>query len=144
MYIDTLRCGPRHIRGYDRLVESAREARDRSYAPYSGFRVGAALLTRRGNVYSAANVENASSGAAICAERAALAKAVSEGEREFEALAVVADSQEPVAPCGICRQNLIEFGDEIKVIMANTRGDAEIATAGELLPRGFKRDHFMD
>jgi cytidine deaminase len=66
-----------------------------------------------------------------------------EGEREFEALAVVAETEEPVAPCGICRQSLIEFGDEIKVIMANTRGDAEIATVAELLPRGFKRDHLL-
>lgn len=138
MYIGSLRSGPRPYQGgYDRLIEEAAEAMKRAYAPYSGFRVGAALLTRRGNVYSAANVENASSGAAICAERAALAKAVSEGEREFEALAVVADAEEPVAPCGICRQSLLEFGAAIKVIMANTRGDAEIATVAELLPKGF-------
>ena len=138
MYIGSLRCGPHPYQGgYDRLIESAREAMERAYAPYSGFRVGAALLAKGGRVYSAANVENASSGAAICAERAAMAKAASEGEREFEALAVVAETVEPVAPCGICRQSLIEFGDEIKVIMANTRGDAEIATVAELLPRGF-------
>ena len=138
MYIGSLRSGPHPYQGgYDQLIEEAKEAMERSYAPYSGFRVGAALLAKGGKVYSAANVENASSGAAICAERAALAKAVSEGEREFEALAVVADTEEPVAPCGICRQNLIEFGDDIKVIMANTRGDAEIATVAELLPKGF-------
>jgi len=144
MYIGSLRCGPHPYQGgYDRLIEEAKKAMKRSYAPYSSFRVGAALLTRGGNVYSAANVESASSGAAICAERAAIAKAVSEGEMEFEALAVVADAEEPVAPCGICRQNLIEFGENIKVIMANTRGDAEIATAEELLPRGFKRDYII-
>lgn len=138
MYIGSLRCGPHPYQGgYDRLIAEATEAMKRAYAPYSGFRVGAALLTKGGNVYSAANVENASSGAAICAERAAMAKAASEGELDFQALAVVADTQEPVSPCGICRQNLIEFGDDIKVIMANTRGDAEIATAGELLPKGF-------
>ena len=138
MYIGSLRSGPHPYQGgYDRLIEEAAEAMKRAYAPYSGFRVGAALLTRRGKVYSAANVENASSGAAICAERAALAKAVSEGEREFEAMAVVADAEEPVAPCGICRQSLLEFGAAIKVIMANTRGDAEIATVAELLPKGF-------
>ncbi|MGC9515096.1 coenzyme F420-0:L-glutamate ligase [Methanocrinis sp.] len=138
MYIGSLRCGPHPYQGgYDRLIEEATKARDRSYAPYSGFRVGAALLTKRGNVYSAANLENASSGAAICAERAAIAKAVSEGEMEFEALAVVAECEEPVAPCGICRQTLLEFGEEIKVIMANARGEAEIATIEELLPRGF-------
>ncbi|HOO53960.1 MAG TPA: coenzyme F420-0:L-glutamate ligase [Methanothrix sp.] len=139
MYIGSLRCGPHPYEGgYDQLIEEATKALERSYAPYSGFRVGAALLAKSGEVYSAANVENASSGAAICAERAAIAKAVSEGEKEFEALAVVAETEEPVAPCGICRQNLIEFGEEIKVIMANTKGDAEIATIEELLPRGFK------
>ncbi len=138
MYIGSLRCGPHPYEGgYDRLIEEAAEAMKRAYAPYSGFRVGAALLTKRGNVYSAANLENASSGASICAERVAIAKAASEGEREFEALAVVANAEEPVAPCGICRQTLLEFGEEIKVIMANARGEAEIATAGELLPRGF-------
>jgi len=139
MYIGSLRCGPHPYEGgYDQLIEEATKALERSYAPYSGFRVGAALLAKSGEVYSAANVENASSGAAICAERAAIAKAVSEGEKEFEALAVVAETEEPVAPCGICRQNLIEFGEEIRVIMANTKGDAEIATIEELLPRGFK------
>ncbi len=138
MYIGSLRCGPHPYEGgYDRLIAEANKARERSYAPYSGFRVGAAILTKNGKVYSAANIENAASGASICAERAAIAKAVSEGEKEFEALAVVAEAEEPVAPCGICRQNLIEFGEEVKVIMANTSGDAEIATVGELLPRGF-------
>jgi len=138
MYIGSLRCGPHPYEGgYDRLIAEAIKARERSYSPYSGFRVGAALLTKSGKVYSAANVENASSGASICAERASIVKAISEGERDFEALAVVADTEVPVAPCGICRQNLIEFGEEVKVIMANTKGDAEIATVGELLPRGF-------
>lgn len=89
-------------------------------------------------------LESASSGAVICAERASMSKAVSEGERKFKALAVGGpDTEEPVAPCGIYRQNLIEFGEEIKVIMANVRGYAEITTAEELLPRGFKRDHIL-
>ena len=140
MYIGSLRCGPHPYEGgYDRLIEEARGALARSYAPYSGFRVGAALLAKSGEVYAAANVENASSGAAICAERAAIAKAVGDGEREFEALAVVAETEETVAPCGVCRQTLMEFGGEIKVIMANTRGDAEIATVEELLPKAFTR-----
>jgi len=138
MYIGSLRCGPHPYQGgYDRLIEEAKKALERAYAPYSGFRVGAALLTKGGNVYSATNVENASSGASICAERAAIAKAVSEGEMKFEALAVVADAKEPVAPCGVCRQTLIEFGEDAKVIMANTKGDAEIATVEELLPAAF-------
>jgi coenzyme F420-0:L-glutamate ligase/homotetrameric cytidine deaminase len=141
MYIGSLRCGPHPCEGgYDQLIDEAKKALERSYAPYSGFRVGAALLAKNGEVYSAANVENASSGAAICAERAAIAKAVSEGEREFEALAVVAETEEPVAPCGVCRQTLLEFGEEIRVIMANARGDAEIATVAELLPKGFTKN----
>jgi len=138
MYIGSLRCGPHPYEGgYDQLIEEAKKALERSYAPYSGFRVGAAILAKDGEVYAAANVENASSGASICAERAAIAKAISDGEREFEALAVVAETEEPIAPCGVCRQTLVEFGEEIKVIMANTRGDAEIATVEELLPKAF-------
>lgn len=140
MYIGSLRCGPHPYEGgYDQLIEEAKKALERSYAPYSSFRVGAALLAKNGNVYAAANVENASSGAAICAERAAIAKAVGDGAREFEALAVVAETEEPVAPCGVCRQTLVEFGEDIKVIMANVRGDAEIATVEELLPKAFTR-----
>jgi coenzyme F420-0:L-glutamate ligase/homotetrameric cytidine deaminase len=138
MYIGSLRLGPRPYSGeYDGLIEDAKRARERSYAPYSQFRVGAALLCKSGRVYSAGNVENVSSGASICAERGAVAKAVSEGEREFEALAIVGDASEPVAPCGICRQVLIEFGEDIEVIMVNNRDDAVMATAGELLPSAF-------
>lgn len=138
MYIGSLRCEPRpYTGGYDGMVERAREAMKSSYAPYSGFRVGAALLAKSGRIYSAGNIENASSGADICAERAALAQAVASGEREFEAIAVVGETEEPIAPCGICRQSLIEFGCDILVIMANARGDAVTATVGELLPRAF-------
>lgn len=138
MYIGSLRLGPRPYSGeYDGLIEDAKRAMERSYAPYSQFRVGAALLCKSGIVYSAGNVENVSSGASICAERGAVAKAVSEGEREFEAMAIVGDASKPVAPCGICRQVLIEFGEEIEVIMVNNLGDAVMATAGELLPSAF-------
>ncbi len=140
MYIGSLRCGPHpYIGGYDDLIEEATKAMQNSYAPYSQFRVGAALLSKGGKVYSAGNVENASSGAGICAERVAIARAVSEGEKEFEALVVVGNSPVPVAPCGICRQVLIEFGEDIKVIMANTGGDVVVATIGEMLPRAFTR-----
>ncbi len=145
MYIGSLRCGPHPYQGgYDRLIEEAKKALERAYAPYSGFRVGAALLTKGGKVYSAANVENASSGASICAERTAIATAISDGEMKFEALAVVADTKEPVAPCGVCRQTLIEFGEDIKVIMANIKGDAEIATVEELLPAAFTGRYLAD
>jgi coenzyme F420-0:L-glutamate ligase/homotetrameric cytidine deaminase len=138
MYIGALRCGPHpYTGGYDELIEEASEALKTAYAPYSNFRVGAALLCMNGRTYSAGNVENASSGAGICAERAAISKALASGDREFEALAVVGDTLEPIAPCGICRQTLIEFGENIKVIMANLRGEAAMATAIELLPTAF-------
>lgn len=138
MYIGALRSGPHpYTGGYDGLIEKAKQARENAYAPYSEFRVGAALLSKTGKTYSAGNIENASSGADICAERAALAKALSSGEREFEAIAIVSDTSDPLAPCGICRQSLIEFGDDIKVIMANMKGEAAMATSSELLPRAF-------
>jgi coenzyme F420-0:L-glutamate ligase/homotetrameric cytidine deaminase len=138
MYIGALKCGPHpYTGGYDDLIKEASQALENAYAPYSNFRVGAALLCRNGRVYSAGNMENASSGADICAERAAISKALASGEREFEAMAVVGDTLEPISPCGICRQNLIEFGEEIIVIMVNLRGDASMATVSELLPQAF-------
>ena len=138
MYIGALGFGPRpYTGGYDDLIEQARGARALAYAPYSGFKVGAALLSRSGQVYSAGNIENASSGAGICAERAALAKAIASGERDFEAIAIVGDTKEPIAPCGICRQSLIEYGEDILVIMANVKGEAMTASVTDLLPRAF-------
>ncbi len=127
--------------GYDLLISQARQAMQKAYAPYSRFRVGAALLARSGKVYCAGNIENASSGADICAERAALAAAVACGEKEFEAIAVIADASEPVPPCGICRQSLMEFGEGILVIMANAKGQVLMATAGELLPMAFTKEN---
>lgn len=138
MYIGALRAGPRpYTGGYDSLIEQAAEALQNAYAPYSGFRVGAALLGKSGRTYSASNIENASSGADICAERAALAKAVASGERDFEAIAIVGDTPEPIAPCGICRQSLIEFGKDILIIMANLSGEALTASVEDLLPKAF-------
>jgi len=138
MYIGALRAGPRpYTGGYDHLIKQAKEALKDAYAPYSGFLVGAALLSRRRRIYSAGNIENAASGAGICAERAALAKAIASGEKEFEAIAIVGNAAEPISPCGICRQSLIEFGEDIVVIMSNTRGDVLTATVGDLLPRAF-------
>ncbi len=138
MYIGALRCGPRpYTGGYDHLIEQAKEAMKDAYAPYSGFKVGAALLSRSGRIYSAGNIENAASGAGICAERAAVAKAVASGEREFEAIAIVGDAKQPISPCGICRQSLIEFGGDIVVIMANSKGDALTANMAYLLPMAF-------
>ena len=141
MYIGALQAGPHpYTGGYDCLIERARLARENAYAPYSEFRVGAALLSKSGKIYSAGNVENASTGAGICAERITVAMAVAAGEHDFEAIAVVGDTPEPIAPCGICRQSLIEFGGDIKVIMANLKGDAVMATASELLPMAFTAD----
>ncbi len=119
------------------LARSASEARENAYAPYSGFRVGAALLTRSGRVYTGANVENASYGLSVCAERVAAFKAVSEGEREFEAIAVATDNG--VLPCGACRQVLNEFGPDMRVIVANADGTMRTYRLRDLLPGGFAR-----
>jgi coenzyme F420-0:L-glutamate ligase/homotetrameric cytidine deaminase len=138
MYIGALGFGPRpYTGGYDDLIEQARGARAMAYAPYSGFKVGAALLSRSGRIYSAGNIENVSSGAGICAERAAMANAIASGERDFEAIAIVGETIEPITPCGICRQSLIECGEDILVIMANVKGEAITASIDDLLPRAF-------
>ena len=122
------------------LVAAARGARERSYAPYSGFRVGAALLTAQGDVVTAANVENASYGLAICAERSAVVAAVAAGSRSFQAIAVAGNGPDPVTPCGACRQVLREFprGVDLEVLCAGEAGDALLTTTlGDLLPESF-------
>ena len=101
------------------LVAAARAAREFAVAPYSSFKVGAALLSRTGRVFTGCNVENASYGLTVCAERVALLKAVSEGERDFGRIAVVADTGAPTPPCGSCRQLLWEYCGDIPVILAN-------------------------
>ena len=118
------------------LVARAAEFRSRAYAPYSGFAVGAALLGRSGRIYGGVNVENAAYPVGICAERAAIAAAGTSGERAFEALAVIADSPEACAPCGMCRQMLMEFPRE-HIILANTAGDLRVLAPEELLPLAF-------
>ncbi len=138
MYIGALRSAPcSYTGGYDDLIDQAKKALANAYAPYSGFEVGAAILARSGKIYAASNMENASSGADICAERVALARALAEGEREFLAIAVVGNTPDPISPCGICRQSLMEFGGEIQVIMANLQGEAATAKLSDLLPRAF-------
>ena len=119
----------------EELIRLAREARQRAYAPYSRFAVGAALLGRSGRVYTACNVENVSYGLSICAERAAVFKAVSEGEQEFEALAVV--TSVGGSPCGACRQVLAEFNYNMTVYVADTEGQYRAFTVEELLPEAF-------
>ena len=123
-----------------RLVTAACDQRVRSYSPYSRFRVGAALLGKSGTVYLGTNVENASFGLSICAERSAVVQAVSAGEREFVAIAICADGLTPTAPCGACRQVLLEFGSELPVILAGDaglEGDLLELTVAELLPHAF-------
>ncbi len=120
-----------------RLVAAAVEARGRAYAPYSGFMVGAALLSKGGRVFTGCNVENASYGLTVCAERVALFKAISEGVREFEAIAV-ACGDSPCSPCGACRQALYEFAPHLKVILADGEGRRwEVMSLSDLLPRAF-------
>ena len=119
----------------DYLVEQALEARERAYAPYSGYKVGAALLGRSGTVYTGCNVENAVYPLCICAERTAVVKAVSEGEDEFVAIAVA--SKNGGSPCGACRQVLREFGDKTVVLIADDKGNYRETKVGELLPDSF-------
>jgi cytidine deaminase len=120
------------------LYELAAEAMARAYAPYSGYRVGAALLTKSGDVFQGANAENASYGASICAERAAFAGALSAGQREFAAIAVAASGADPAWPCGICRQFIIEFGDDIRVITGSDADSLQSHTITQLLPNAFR------
>lgn len=121
----------------DELVARAARARQRAYAPYSGFAVGAAVLTRSGEVFTGCNVENASFGLTVCAERVALLSAVAAGHRDFLALAVVADTDGPCSPCGACRQVMAEFGD-FPVILAGLRGGRTVTTVSALLPGAFR------
>ena len=119
------------------LMNAAIKARENAYAPYSGFKVGAALLCDDGSVYTGCNVENASYPCGVCAERTAVSNAVSEGKRSFAAIAVTGSSSEKCTPCGICRQFLYEFAPDMKVLCGNKDGDCDEITLSELLPRGF-------
>lgn len=117
------------------LATAAWEARERAYAPYSGFFVGAAIRGLSGGIYAGANVENLSFGLTICAERVAIGAAIAAGEREFEAIAVVADSQQPISPCGACRQVMAEFAPSLQIHCENRQGVVFRANLEELLPR---------
>ena len=121
----------------NKLIKLAIEARKKAYAPYSKYKVGAALETKDGKIYTGCNIENASFGLAICAERVAASKAVSEGKKKFKRIAVVTSDRDLASPCGPCRQFLSEFSPEMTVIMANTRGKSKIYTLSELLPHSF-------
>ena len=124
------------------LIQMAFQAREGAYAPYSQYKVGAALLGKSGRIYTGCNVENASYGATICAERVAATKAVSEGELSFEALAVAVDGDEPGSPCGICRQFLAEFGTGLRLILVNLKGARVDTTLEAYLPGAFTPSRF--
>lgn len=119
-----------------KLMDCAIKARENAYSPYSHFAVGAALLCEDGTLYEGCNIENASYGLTNCAERMAIFKAVSEGHIKFKALAVVADTEGPCAPCGACRQVMAEFKIPL-IIMGNLMGNIKIVTIEELLPFSF-------
>jgi cytidine deaminase len=119
------------------LIEQALAARDAAYAPYSGYRVGAALRTADDRVFTGCNVENAAYSPSLCAERLAVAKAVEAGARELSAVAVATASAPPASPCGVCRQVLREFATDLVVLCVNPAGDLREFTLAELLPAGF-------
>ena len=119
------------------LVEKATQVREIAYAPFSKFKVGAAVETETGEIFTGCNVESASYGLTVCAERVAIWKAVSEGKKKFSRIAVVADTEELTPPCGVCRQIIWEFCGDVPVIMANLKGDIETVQMKELLPRAF-------
>ena len=118
------------------LIAAAKKYRENAYAPYSKFKVGAAVLTKKGNVYGGCNIENSSFPITNCAERTAIFKAVSEGEQEFAAIALIADTPGPCSPCGACRQVMVEFKIP-RIIMANMKGDVKVVTLEELMPYAF-------
>jgi cytidine deaminase len=120
-----------------RLVAQARRARAKAFAPFSGFQVGAAVETARGRIYTGANVESASYGLTVCAERVAIWKAVSAGERRFKRIAVVADTERLTPPCGACRQVIWEFCGDIEVVLANLAGRSAARRMKKLLPEPF-------
>ena len=125
------------------LIQSASEARLNAYAPYSRFAVGAAVQCRSGAMYVGTNIENISYGLTVCAERIAIGNAIAAGEREFVAIAVVADTVEPIVPCGACRQFLAEFAPDLIIVSATLRGDQKVENLSHLLPdpkRGILKD----
>ncbi|MGH7724113.1 MAG: cytidine deaminase [Candidatus Eiseniibacteriota bacterium] len=122
----------------DALIAEARAALKNAHAPYSNFPVGAALRTRSGRVFRGANVENASLGLSVCAERAAVHAAVTAGERDFESLAVATEATEPTPPCGSCRQVLLEFVPDLEILLVGRSGPVERQRLAELMPRPFR------
>ncbi len=125
----------------EELLAAARAAAEKAYSPYSKIRVGAALQAADGRVFAGCNVENASYGLTICAERAAATRAVMDGAREFRSLAIWASLDEPLPPCGACRQFLAEFGGDLAVVIEGAKGGRIETSLGELLPQAMGPDH---
>lgn len=123
----------------DSLVAAAIQAREHAHAPFSGFKVGAAVEDSAGRIHTGCNVENATYGLTVCAERVAIFKAISEGARAFRRVAVVAETDRLTPPCGACRQILWEFCGDVEIVLANLKGATETIRLGELLPRAFDR-----
>jgi cytidine deaminase len=119
------------------LIEEAKKAREKAYAPYSNFKVGAAILTKSGKIFTGVNIENSSYGASICAERVAVFNAINSGDSEIVEVAVVTDKKEPAMPCGICRQVLKEFSKNLKIYAANLEGRVIETTLDEIFPMAF-------
>lgn len=119
------------------LLSIADKAMENAYAPYSNFKVGAALLCKDGTVFTGCNIENATYGATNCAERTAIFKAVSEGQRDFEAIAIVSSGGSETFPCGICRQVMAEFSHDIKIVLRSETGEECIYLLNDLLPKSF-------
>lgn len=124
------------------LITTAKQARENAHAPYSNFRVGAALRASSGRIFGGCNIENASYGLTLCAERVAIFKALSEGERNFEAMAVVTDADSLTPPCGACRQIIWEFCGDVPVFLANLQGKRETLKMSELFPKPFDSASF--
>ncbi len=120
------------------LIKIANEAKEMAYSPFSNFKVGAALLGKSGKVYTGCNVENSTYGATNCAERTAIFKAVSEGEREYTKIAIMSSSGDFTSPCGICRQVIFEFMEDGEIILGNEAGEEKVYTVREMLPEGFR------
>ena len=129
---------------YSELISMAISAREKAYVPYSNFKVGAALITENDIIYTGCNIENASYGATNCAERTAVYKAVSDGPIKIKAIAIVGDPKDYTAPCGICRQVILEFASEdIEIILAKNEKDYIVKTMEEILPGGFNKNNLL-
>ncbi|MGB7846482.1 MAG: cytidine deaminase [Candidatus Acidiferrum sp.] len=122
---------------YVQLIASAKRGRENAHAKFSNFKVGAGLQASSGKIYAGCNVENATYGLTVCAERVAIFKAISEGERKFEAIAVVTDTDKLTPPCGACRQLIWEFCGDVPVVMSNLQGKVEVIPMRELFPKPF-------